>query len=321
MDTETNAKGRNPAAVFLGSMSPGTQCTYGFDLKAIAYLLGSSDPFTYNWAALRFEDTHAIRKVLIENVGERTGVVLAPITINRILCALRGVLKTAWRMEQMSAEDYYRSVDIENVKGETLPAGRQLDGDEITNLMEVCAAKPTPAGIRDGAIVALMYSCGLRRSEVVNLDLIDYDPSTDKLTVSGKRNKERTAYLVNGAKQAMDDWLTIRGNQAGPLFTPINKAGKLLYRRLNSQAIYNMLARRGKKAGMSHYSPHDLRHTFVSHLLDAGVDISTVAKLAGHKSVTTTARYDRRPDEVQRKAVELIHVPYRGRNGKKETPA
>jgi site-specific recombinase XerD len=213
----------------------------------------------------------------------------------------------------MSAEDYYRAVDIANVKGETLPAGRQLDGNEITNLMEICGAKPTPSGIRDGAIVALMYSCGLRRSEVVNLDLSDYDPSTDKLTVSGKRNKERTAYLVNGAKQAMDDWLTIRDYRAGPLFTPINKAGKLLYRRLNSQAIYSMLARRGKKAGMSHYSPHDLRRTFVSHLLDAGVDISTVAKLAGHKSVTTTARYDRRHDEVQRKAVELIHCPYKSR--------
>lgn len=71
-------------------------------------------------------------------------------------------------------------------------------------------------------LVALMYSCGLRRSEVVNLDLSDYDPSTNELIVNGKRNKQRMAYLVNGATQAVGDWLTIRGKRAGPLFTPIN---------------------------------------------------------------------------------------------------
>jgi len=89
--------------------------------------------------------------------------------------------------------------------------------------------------------------------------------------------------------------------------------GKLANRRLAPQSVYNVLAKRGREGGVKDFSPHDFRRTFVSDLLEAGADISTVAKMAGHASVTTTARYDRRPEEAKRKAAGLLHVPYRGR--------
>jgi site-specific recombinase XerD len=82
---------------------------------------------------------------------------------------------------------------------------------------------------------------------------------------------------------------------------------------MTTQAIYNVLVKRALDAGVKEFSPHDLRRTFVSHLLDAGADIATVTKMAGHSSVNTTARYDRRPDEAKQKAASLLHVPYRGR--------
>jgi site-specific recombinase XerD len=179
--------------------------------------------------------------------------------------------------------------------------------------MNDCENDPNPAGARDAAIIALAYSCGLRRAELATLDMADYDKENGSLVILGKRNKERTAYLVNGAKRAMADWLAIRGDEPGALFWPINKGGALAARRMTTQAIYNMMKKRAKMARVKTFSPHDLRRSFVSDLLEAGADIAIVAKMAGHRSVTTTARYDRRPEQAKQKAAKLLHVPYNGR--------
>lgn len=298
----------HPAAVYLAGLnSKRSQATQRQALATVAELLtGSPDILAVNWAALRFQHTAAIRAKLAARY--------APATANRLLCALRGVLKAAWRLGLLPAEDYHRAADVESVTGHTLPAGRALSGGEIAALMASCEDDPTPAGARDAALICCMYPGGLRREEVVKLDLADYDPESGALTVRhGKRNKARITYLANGAGRALGDWLAVRGLDPGPLFYPINKGGKLQPRRMSHQAVYNALGKRGELAGVGNFSPHDLRRTFISDLLDAGADIATVAHLAGHESVTTTQRYDRRPEAAKQKAAGLLHVPYRGR--------
>jgi len=304
---ETQGLDRNPAAVYLAGLSDSGRRTMRQALDVIAGILtGNADCLACNWPGLRFQHTQAIRSRLAESY--------APATANKMLCALRGTLKASWQLDLMSFEDYGKARSVEGVTGQTLPAGRELQPGEISGLMGVCEDDPTPAGARDAALIALLYSCGLRRGEAIGLDLENYGIDTGDLKIlQAKRNKQRVAYLVNGAARAMTDWLALRGAAPGPLFWPINKGGRLANRRMTTQAVYNMLAKRGREAGVKDFSPHDFRRTFVSDLLEAGADISTVAKMAGHASVTTTARYDRRPEEAKRKAAGLLHVPYRGR--------
>ena len=299
---------QNPAAVYLAGLNSKTsRRSQQQALELVAELLtGARALGGVPWAALRFQHTAAIRAQLAGRY--------APATCNRILCALRGTLKAAWRLGQMSSDDYAKACDVESVQGETLPAGRALSGGEIAALMAGCEDDPSPAGARDAALIACMYPGCLRREEVAALDLADYDPETGALTVlHGKRNKARVTYLSNGAGHAMADWLLIRGSEPGALFWPVNKGGVLQAHRMTNQAVYNALAKRGQLAKVANFSPHDLRRTFISDLLDAGADIATVAKLAGHASVNTTARYDRRPEAAKAKAAGLLHLPYRGR--------
>ena len=299
---------QNPAAVYLASLASETgRRSQRQALDTIAGMLsgGSADCLSFPWRELRYQHTAAIRAQLMTRY--------AAATTNKFLCALRRVLKEAWRLGLVSAEEYARAADLDSVTGETVPAGRELASGEVNGLMLACENDPTAAGARDAAIVALLYAAGLRRDEVTRLDLEDYDQETGRLLIVGKRNKERTAYLKGGAAAAMRDWLELRGPWSGALFYPVNKGGKLDPRRMTNQAIYNLLAKRAALAGVRKFSPHDMRRTFVSDLLDAGADIATVAKMAGHASVTTTGRYDRRGEEAKQKAAELLHVPYHGR--------
>jgi len=298
---------RNPAGVYLAALANDrARRVQRQALDTIAGILtGNPDCLACPWAELRYSHTAAIRARLAEAYKAATA--------NRMLSALRGTLKAAFLLDQIDARDYQKAIEVKSVTGSTVPAGRELQPGEISALMAACENDPGPAGSRDAAMIAVMYAAGLRREEVINLDLESYELETGALKILGKRNKERIAYLVNGAARAMADWLAIRGAEPGPLFLPVNKGGRIGAGRMTTQAVYNMLAKRAAEASVKDFSPHDMRRTFVSDLLDAGADIATVAKMAGHSSVATTARYDRRPEEAKKKAAGLLHVPYHGR--------
>ena len=161
-------------------------------------------------------------------------------------------------------------------------------------------------------MLAVLYGAGLRRAEAAELSLDNYNPKTGELRIRGKGNKERLGYATNGSSKALAAWLAVRGSEPGPLFCPVNKGGNVKLAPMTEQAIYNMLSKRASEAGIDQLSPHDLRRSFVSDLIDAGADISAVQQTAGHTNVATTLRYDRRPEQAKARAATLLHVPFRG---------
>jgi len=298
---------RNPALVYLATLaSPLSRSTMRTCLDTLAGLLssGQADAAAFPWHAVRFQHVALIRSHLAERYK--------PATANKHLAALRGVLKAAWRLGLMSSDDYRAAVDVKPVKGETLPKGRNVTPGELTALMTACCNDTSPAGARDAAMLAVLYCCGVRRSELVAFDVSDLDLAEGRLVVKrGKGRKERVIPVNNGCADALTDWLDIRGTTPGPLFCAVRKGGHLARRqRLTTQAVYEILTKRAQEAGVKKLSPHDLRRTFIGDLLDAGADISTVQQLAGHASVITTQRYDRRGEETKRRAAALLHIPY-----------
>ena len=294
----------HPAAVYLAG-KPSAVGRRGLQrsLNRAAELLTSgatTDALAVNWAEVRYQHVMALRAVLIDDGAK-------PATINHVLAAVRGTLREAWRLGLIDAATLARAVDVGNVSASTLPSGRHVDVGEIRRLFETCGDKP--GGARDAAMLALLYGCGLRRSEAVALLLDHYDHGA--VTVrSGKGRKERIVYCPAGGREAIDAWIARRGRSPGALLNPVTKAGLIQQRPMTAQAVLLRLHYLADQAGVTRFSPHDLRRSFVGELLDAGADISSVQQLAGHASVTTTQRYDRRPEEAKRRTAEMLHVPY-----------
>ena len=167
-----------------------------------------------------------------------------------------------------------------------------LTGEEIARLL----ATPQPqaaGGLRDRAILELMYSSGVRVRELVSLDDADLDLRNATVRVRGKGRRERLGIVGRHARAALEAWLAARPRQATPsprgsrpLFT--NKLGG----RLSVRGVARLLEKHLAVAGLTgRASPHTLRHSFATHLLDAGADIRSVQELLGHKSLVTTQIY------------------------------
>ena len=277
-------------------------------LNAIASMLtnNSCDALSLDWSKLRYQHTAAIRAVLMEKHSTATA--------NRMLCALRRVLKEAFRLGLMSADDYGHAADIKNVRGDSPLRGRVLKTSEIAALLNQCKNDGDLIGVRDAAIIAILSGSGLRRSEMVALNLGDFEEEDGSMLVrKGKGGKSRTVYLPLGAVSALDAWLKVRGDAPGALICPVRRGDHVEIRLLTDQAVMVILRKRATRAGVAACSPHDFRRTFVTNLLSAGVDVLTVSRLAGHADPATTQKYDLRPERAKREAVQQhLHVPYDG---------
>jgi site-specific recombinase XerD len=299
---------QHPVAVYLSRLAPGSRRSTAAALERVARIVSAgATAATLPWHLLRYQHTQAVRAVLAERYS--------PASANRDLAALRQVLRECRRLGLMSSEDEAATSDLGTVRGTRLPRGRALAQAEVAALFAACDPA-TPGGVRDAALLALLYGAGLRRQEVARLDLAHLDPVSGALAVMGKGGKQRLVPVGGGARRAIEAWLVVRGREPGPLLLPI--AHGAVVRRaahLSGDAIYAAVLRVAGRAGVAALSPHDCRRTYVGDLLDAGADLATVQALAGHADPATTARYDRRGGATRQRAADLLVVPGAGGGG------
>ncbi|MBD2785551.1 tyrosine-type recombinase/integrase [Xenorhabdus sp. DI] len=291
----------NPAIAYLVSLgSKRSRQTMKSFLDIVAKMLGYQNVQDCTWHALRRHHIQAIMEMLSDS-GK------APATINTYLAALKGVALEAWTMKQLDTDSFQHIKQVRSVRGNRLPKGRALERYEIKTLFFTCENDVSTKGLRDAAIIGVLIGCGLRRSEIVSLDIKHIIHREQALRVMGKGNKERLSYMPEGTWERLNRWIDeVRGDHPGPLFTRIRRHDDVTDNRLSDQAIYHILETRRIESRLEKFAPHDLRRTFASAMLDNGEDIVTVKDAMGHSSITTTQKYDRRGDERLRNAARNL---------------
>nr|WP_269437487.1 site-specific tyrosine recombinase XerD [Arthrobacter zhangbolii] len=228
----------------------------------------------------------------------------------RTIVAVRG-LHRFWALEGMTAADPASDVHPP-MPGKRLP--KAISVSEVTRILEAVSLD-TPSGLRDRALLEFLYSTGARISEAVGLDVDDLSleripaKGPDVVRLFGKGSKERLVPLGSYAARALDDYL-VRGRPAASAKgkgTPalfLNARGG----RLSRQSAWTILKNAAEKANIGRdVSPHTLRHSFATHLLEGGADVRVVQELLGHASVTTTQVYTLVTAETLREVYAAAH--------------
>lgn len=231
---------------------------------------------------------------------------LATITQSYHLIALRGFLT------YLSGRDI-ASLSPEKIK---LPkVSRQqvtfLHFDEVERLLAQIPLT-NEVGLRDRAIIELLFSSGLRVSELVNLNRDHVNTKRREFMVRGKGQKDRPVFIGETAAQRVNDYLAARLDNLPPLFLSYSRnniagtGGD--YRRLTSRSIQRLVSKYARLAGITkHVSPHTMRHSFATDLLMNGADIRSVQSMLGHSSISTTQVYTHVTDEHLREVYEKFH--------------
>ncbi len=277
----------SPVTLYLESLAQSGQRSIRTQLTTAANIFEfEGDLERMPWPLLQYHHIAQVRSTLQKN-GKSAN------TINLTLSACRGVMKACFNLGLIQADQLMQINEVKRVRGKKLPSGRCLTQYESKALITVCKRDKTIVGKRDIAIIALMLATGLRRSEVITLNMSDYNTRNGQLIVmAGKGNKQRMLFVQTDARRLIRPWVSSHANDSELLFN------------LNSQNIYDLIKKRSIEAKIDNCSPHDLRRTFVTRMLESGIDINTVRQLAGHSDIQTTARYDLRDEKEQKKAMK-----------------
>ncbi len=291
----------DPGALYLlGLSADSSRVTMLAELRRIARFYGA--PLAgFPWAQLTPLHVAALRAFVADT--------RAPSGANLTMAALRGVTLAAVRAGVLGQAQRGELCDFRPVPGSREIAGRAVTRDELRQLFAHLASKTEPLARRDAAAFSLLYGAGLRRSEASRTDVGSL--SARGVQVLGKGNKQRTVPLPPWARTTIDAWLDVRGMSPGALLVPIHTGRSIdLGGRISGGTLYLSVGRAIRRAGLLHFSPHDLRRSYIGDLLDREVDLVTVQHLVGHSDPKQTSRYDRRPERVREEGAAKLPSPF-----------
>lgn len=271
-----------------------TLTTYRTDLEAFAAFFSSLDEGLC-WENL---DADVIRRWIMQRMEEG----ISPVTVKRGLSALRSFYRYELRMERVKVDPTQRVVNPKT--GKPLPTFvRESEMDFLLDTPDAFAEGYD--GEQERLVILLLYSTGLRRSELTGLNVGDIDFGRSELRVTGKRNKQRAVPFGDELRNALRDFITHYRNSdppTAPLFR--GKRGG----RMTTMAVYqNVHKHLSLVTTQKKRSPHVLRHTFATVMLNNGADLEAVKEILGHESVATTQIYTHTTFEELKQAYKKAH--------------
>lgn len=225
-------------------------------------------------------------------------------TINLSLSTIKNIAYECWQQSIIDVDCYMKIKQIKKYTGTRAPSGRVLDAKEINKIKKYFTKNKTNKDLRNKALFALAIGAGLRRRELLLLNISDIKNKC--VVVNGKGNKSRTIHLSTFALNAVLKLISILPRTSGALFSKINKLDDITSSRISSMGVGCIINQIQDNCKIEHFTPHDLRRTFATTLLDVGADTLAVQKLMGHASLNTTSIYDRRGDKTQKTTIELL---------------
>ena len=293
-----------PVALYLQRLAPSSRQTMRYVLQDAADRLGVEDVAIddFPWHQLQPGHITALVAALREDG-------YAPNTSSLYVNAIRGVMNQAWQQNLITQDHLLKVRAVKAGGGSRLVKGRNLRRNLIRELMDVCAADPRPQGLRDAAIIAILYGSGMRKCESVNMDLWQVDVAQRSLQVLGKGNKELIKFAPAWAFEKLEAWLAFRRANLPEgvsddefLFNRIRRGNHITRERITKHAIYYIAKQRGKQVGVD-IMPHDFRRSFITRVIEE-YDVSIAQKLAHHANIATTVSYDVRDDNERRNVTD-----------------
>lgn len=295
-----------PAAAYLASLKAGSRRTMAQALGRVAALASGEegvDPETYDWAGLDGDRALAVRRGLTQQY--------APATTNKMLAAMRGVMRAARDLGYIDEAQYQQVARVRSVKPAREDDRPILTQAQIARLFRKAAADPGATGRRDAALIAVFLATGLRRAEAAELNLADLDLDGKTLHIRGTEgDRVRASPLDDGAAAALADWVHVRGKDPGPLFLPTVRGGALRMRRLTDQSVYLLIRAAGERAGLPRLTSRILRRTMLVRLIAAGADRAALARQVGHMSWLNAKAFGELAAAARRRRVKTTSVPY-----------